>query len=91
MIALGPCPLCKDGQIGFRECSDRETLVCLCETCGYVWVHPSRLDAEQADDPLDPGFARRHPAISLRPSRWATEEQVKAQGWDAYLLKPTDL
>lgn len=90
MIALGPCPLCNEGQIGFRICSD-DTLLCLCETCGYVWMHPSRLEADKADDPLDPGFARRHPGLSLRSSRWATEEQVKAHGWEPYLAKLTDL
>lgn len=91
MIALAPCPLCSEGQLGFRVCADGETLVCVCETCGHVWMHPSRLEPGQAEDPLDPGFARRHPALSLRPSRWATEEQVRAYGWEPYLLKPGDL
>ena len=71
--------------------SDGETLVLICDSCGFVWMHPARLEPEHAEDPLDPGFERRHPGLSLRPSRWATVEQVQAYGWAAYLLKPDGL
>lgn len=91
MIAACRCPLCAEGQIGFRYCSSSETMVLLCDSCGFVWLHPSRLEPEQAEDPIDNDFLRKHPACQLRPSRWATEEEIREYGWGAYLLRPADL
>lgn len=63
----------------------------LCEECALVWVHPAKVSAETAQDPLAPEFARRHPGVDLRNSRWATEQDVQAWGWSAYLLNPGDI
>lgn len=57
----------------------------------------ARLDApvpaggEGCLDPLDPAFAKRYPEADLRRSRWATEEQIRGEGWGFYLLKPGEL
>lgn len=91
MIAVAECPSCKEGQLGYRLCANRETVVLLCENCALVWTHPNRLGAEQARDPLNPDFARQHPQVQLRSSRWATAEEVTAWGWGAYLLTPDDI
>lgn len=91
MLSLSECPCCGEGQVGFRRCSDGETLVLLCEQCALVWLHPARLSAKTAQDPLSPEFRRRHPGVDLRNSRWATAAEVEAWGWSAYLLKPADL
>ncbi|MBI3929640.1 MAG: hypothetical protein HY319_29125 [Armatimonadetes bacterium] len=90
MIVAAPCPMCEKGRIGFRLCSSK-VLALLCDECGYVWTHPSRLEARYAEDPLDPEFARRHPDLSLRSARWATREEIERQSWGVYLLKPEDL
>jgi hypothetical protein len=91
MVAAGPCPLCHQGQVGFRLCSPAGLMVLLCSGCGFVWMHPAEIGPESAHDPLDPAFARRYPDCNLRSSRWASEEEVKAQGWGVYLLRPEDL
>lgn len=77
--------------MGFRRCADGETLVLLCEQCAMVWLHPARVQADNAQDPLTPEFRRRHPGVDLRNSRWASEAEVESWGWGAYLLKPGDL
>lgn len=91
MIVAAPCPLCQDGQIGFRYCSRTGELVLLCDACGFVWLHPSRLEPEHALDPILPAFLRQHPTCVLRPSRWAGQQEVRDKGWRAYLLRPSDV
>lgn len=91
MIAVGECAVCQGGQVGFRFCPATEYMLLLCEECGLAWMHPSRLGQAEARDPLDPAFARRYPDCRLRGSRWATEDEVKAQGWAPYLMRPADL
>lgn len=91
MVIACQCPLCSEGQVGFRNCTQTEAMVLLCDTCGFVWLHPSRLEAEHAEDPIDNDFLRKHPSVRLRPSRWATEDEIRGYGWSAYLLKPADL
>ena len=91
MISVAECPHCQEGQVGYRLCANRETVVLLCENCALVWTHPNQLSAAKARDPLDPDFARQHPQVQLRSSRWASAEEVNAWGWSAYLLKPIDL
>ena len=91
MIAVAECPCCGEGQIAYRLCADRKTVVLLCESCALVWLHPNRVRAEDAHDPLHPEFARQHPQVQLRSSRWATPEEIQSWGWGAYLLTPADL
>ena len=91
MIEFASCPGCHDGKVGFRLCSDNETVVLLCEECALVWTHPSPFDAAHARDPLSADFQRKHPGIKLRPSRWAEPKEIEAYGWAAYLLDPKDL
>lgn len=91
MIEISDCPCCKEGKLAFRLCANRETVVILCDQCAMVWVHPARLGAEQARDPLSAEFARQHPGVQLRTSRWASPEEVAQWGWGAYLMKPSDL
>lgn len=49
------------------------------------------MEPAQAEDPLHPGFARRHPGLDLRQSRWADREEIERVGWGAYLLTPGQL
>ncbi|MBX3168136.1 MAG: hypothetical protein KF760_12030 [Candidatus Eremiobacteraeota bacterium] len=77
--------------MGYRLCSNRETVVLLCDNCALVWMHPNKVDADQARDPLHPDFARQHPQVELRSSRWATRPEIEAWGWGIYLMKPGDL
>jgi hypothetical protein len=91
VIEIDKCPCCQEGQLGYRLCGDRETVVILCSECAMVWLHPSKLEADQARDPVAQDFARHHPQVQLRNSRWATPEEVSQWGWAAYLLKPSEL
>ena len=91
MIACSPCPSCGEGQVGYRLCGDRETVVLLCDNCALVWMHPNKVDADHARDPLNPEFARIHPQVELRASRWAEAKEIEAWGWGVYILKPGDL
>ena len=91
MIVCCQCPSCEEGPVGYRLCANRETIVLLCDNCALVWMHPNKVDKEHARDPLNPDFARQHPQVGLRSSRWATEEEIEKWGWGVYLLKPSDL
>jgi len=91
MIALASCPCCQSGQLGFRLCADRESVVILCDDCALVWTHPSKITAEHARDPVSQEFSRQLPGIQLQKSRWATAEEIHKVGWSAYVLKPTTL
>jgi hypothetical protein len=91
MISVGPCPVCKSGQVGFRVCANREKVVLLCDQCALVWMHPNQITPEKAEDPMGAEFARRHPDARLRPSRWAESEDVQHFGWGAYLLTVRDI
>ena len=89
MLVAFSCPVCEEGQVGFR--THGESLFLLCSECGYVFPHPAKAEASDALDPLLPSFRRRYPDLELRASRWATKEEVEEKGWSVYLLKPTDL
>lgn len=89
MVVASRCPDCGDGDVGFRIAG--EFMFLLCGNCGLAWMHPARLEAKDAVDPLDPAFAKRYPGADLRRSRWATQEQVQDEGWSVYLLKPQEL
>ena len=91
MITCCQCPSCGEGQVGYRLCGDRETVVLLCDTCALVWMHPHKVDADHARDPLNPEFARHHPQVELRSSRWANEKEIQDWGWGVYVMKPGDL
>ncbi|MBS2038708.1 hypothetical protein JST97_27250 [bacterium] len=91
MIVCCPCPSCQEGSVGYRLCANRETVVLLCDNCALVWMHPNQVDADHARDPLNPEFARQHPQVGLRSSRWANQTEVNDWGWGVYLLKPGDL
>jgi len=91
MISCCSCPCCQQGQVGYRLCANRETVVLLCEECAMVWLHPNKVSLEQARDPLASDFGRQNPSVDLRGSNWATSEQVEAWGWGPYLLRPQDL
>jgi hypothetical protein len=86
MISIGICPVCEAGQVGYRVCSNRETVVLMCEECALVWTHPNHVSKEKAEDPVGADFLRRHPDCKLRPSRWALAEDVQHFGWGSYLL-----
>ncbi|MFN8606066.1 MAG: hypothetical protein U0931_00950 [Vulcanimicrobiota bacterium] len=91
MIVCCPCPSCLEGSVGYRLCANRETVVLLCDECAMVWMHPNKVTAEQARDPLNPDFARQHPQVGLRSSRWASQDEIEKWGWGVYLLRPGDL
>lgn len=86
MVIAAPCPLCEgDGHLGFRLCSDDETMVIVCDGCAHVWMDPVHLRVEHACDPLRPDFRRHYPRCALVPSRWATREEVDAYGWGLFV------
>lgn len=89
MVVASRCPHCGEGDIGFRIAG--EFMFLLCGNCGLAWMHPSRLEPKDALDPLDPAFAKRYPEADLRRSRWATEEQIRSEGWGFYLLRPEEI
>lgn len=81
------CPICGDGVIGFRRCSDGQTLVLLCDECDTVWLDPQQIDAEHALYPTEPDFIvpTLDCSISAPASRWATRAEVELRGWGQYI------
>ncbi|CAN7744941.1 MULTISPECIES: hypothetical protein [unclassified Variovorax] len=41
LIVLAECPICRNGLIGIRRCSDGSTLVLMCDECESVWADPA--------------------------------------------------
>ena len=79
----GSCPICGTGTRGFRMCSDKTSIVVMCDECDSIWLDAERLQAcnvVYAEPPeyLLPGLAC---SIAAPSSKWATRTEVEACGW----------
>ena len=82
------CPACGAGIVGFRVCSDRTTLVLMCDECDAIWTSPILISLDTALFPSAPDFRVAALDCSLRGSRWAVEEEVIRWGWGLYMGGP---
>ena len=80
-----PCIFCGQwGQVGFRLCSDHQSIVLMCDECGTVWLDPTKVDDEHALYLSSPEFII--PALNCSlAARWATQEEIASKGWDRYI------
>lgn len=82
-----PCPACEQGVLGFRMCSDQETLVLMCDECDAIWLKPGEVTNVPARFARCPEYVLEGLGVSVKPpaSRWATREEIERNGWGAYL------
>ena len=81
------CPICTEGMVGFRRCSDNETIVLMCDECDTVWLRPQEVNASHALYPSPPEYLVPTLECSIKSphSQWAEEEDVAEKGWSTYV------
>jgi Zn-finger nucleic acid-binding protein len=81
------CPICRYGTVGFRRCSDGETIFLMCDECDSVWLNPQEVDSNHALYPSPPDFLVPTLGCSAMKSlsQWASDEDVTKKGWMSYV------
>jgi hypothetical protein len=87
----GTCPLCDAGNVGFRRCSDGQTIVLMCDECDTVWLDPERRTAEDAVYAQSFSFEVPGLRVSIGGGRagWATRAEVESAGWQEHVAGET--
>jgi hypothetical protein len=76
------CPVCGAGTRGFRLCSDKKTIVVMCDECDSVWLDPSHVTASKVIHPDSAtGLISSLKCGIGMGSRWATREEIERAGW----------
>lgn len=84
----GICPICDAGGLGFRRCSDGETIVLMCDECDSVWLDPRNTDAKKAlrsEDSEGGVVTGLKCGVGGKLSGWATQEEIRTAGWINYV------
>lgn len=83
LYANGPCPMCEQGNVGFRVCSDGKTVVLLCDECEALWRDPGTISPSTAEYPAAPDYRVPGQTCSVAgpEARWATRAEVDRAGW----------
>jgi len=72
LIVRVGCPICINGLIRIRRCSDGKSLVLMCDECESVWLDPKHISAEESVDVRPPSFAVAQLGVSVAGplARW---------------------
>lgn len=82
------CPVCGQGMLGFRMCSDGRTIVLLCEECGAVFLRPDEITSETALHPSWPDYVIEGLGCSTAiyaGARWATRDEIRKAGFERFI------
>jgi hypothetical protein len=88
MFYIGtPCPACFAGAVGFRRCSNEQSIVLMCNECDAVWLQPSEVTLESAFFPTAPEYAVPSLDCSLASpaADWAKRDEIKSVGWEGFI------
>ena len=55
----------------------------MCDECGAVWLHPEKLEVENAIYPIAPLFI----SVAGACARWATLNDIEKRGWAQYITR----
>lgn len=79
------CPICHYGSVGFRICSDKETIVLMCDECDSIWLDPADISCSNVTYPTSPDFKIPNLNCSVKSpiSSWANKEEIEKYGWKA--------
>ncbi len=82
------CPICNYGTIGFRMCSDTETIVLMCDECDSVWLEPTNTKSSKVLYPRAPDFKIPGLECSIKDpdSHWAYREEISKRGWEKFIM-----
>lgn len=81
---IDTCPICAQGQIGFRKCANSPQIVLMCDECDSVWLDPDSVTANNVIYLESPNFEIPLQNCSMINSRWATRDEVCQRGWEKY-------
>ena len=87
--ATSVCPACSGGVVGFRKCSDGQTLVLVCDECDAVWRNPDRITVDTAFFPSSPDHRIEGLDCSIATkygSCWATSEEIKTARMEFFVV-----
>ena len=84
----GACPVCGVGTRGFRLCSDKVTIVIMCDECEAAWLDPRRVAKTDVVYTKPPHYQLpgRSCSIAAPSSRWATHAEIEVSGWVKYVV-----
>ena len=83
----GWCPDgCGEGELYFEFCLDRSVVVITCGECGTIWLDPEKIEIGSGVYPSEyNAFFVSEIQCSMRNTRWATRDEVIAQGWERHI------
>ena len=89
MFYVCKCPLQYDpyGHVGFRRCSDKKTVILVCDECEAVWLTPAEVEKPNpwlVKPPLYllPGTEIR---VFGEDTAWATMGEIRGSGWEDFI------
>ena len=99
---VGGCPFCEQGPLLIAKCHSRDDLFVVCDECESSWAEPAEVGR-----PRDPSYRRVEDVIadvcgeviadvygqkeSSLPLASATESEIEAKGWSAYVKGTTSV
>lgn len=77
-----PCRICGNGLLGLYRCSDRRTIVVVCDECGTVWDvgNIAESDPIQFLNSPDPPLPEHGCSLGGPNAGWATASEIEAAG-----------
>lgn len=84
----GTCPICDTGTRGFRLCSDKVTVVVVCDECEATWLDAQHSNASDVVYAKPPGYQLPGLSCSIAApnSRWATRQEIDVPGWGGLIV-----
>jgi len=79
------CPICVNGIVGFRVCTDQDVMFIMCDECDTVWLRPDTMSSIEALYLKPPDYRIPTSDCSLFTSRWATREEIERHGWERFI------
>ncbi len=80
------CNFCEGGELGFRKCSDKKTIVIVCDECYSVWLDPNELEKEKANFPKENYYLEvSNCNVFGGHTEWAKLEEIKGKNWDKFI------
>lgn len=95
---VGGCPVCEQGLLLIAKCHSRDELFVVCDECETSWAEPAEVGRPRdpsygrvehiikdvCGEVIAEVYGRKEPFL-LHPLAAATESEIEAKGWSAYV------
>ena len=81
------CPVCQQGAIGFRTCSDGKSVVLVSDECDATWKNPNDITAQNAFFLQSPAFFIEEIGCNSGGpgTHWATMDEIREAGFGQFI------